>query len=319
MLLGAIRSESAPWAAGITRNEWGVGWGGSEPKTEKERRTEREKEGETERDEVLLWGWAKRFWRVNTGVNGPSVLTHNPTRPAGTGRGNRACLNSNPPEEIYRVSFCCWFIHLWEDKHFFFFIIILIQNYACSSALVGAGVHAHVSPRTCCLYKLAVNVHSLSWDCHCPALVGCSVGCGQDLRVHHRHRQRNYHRYLVESALVTPEIWSHDRPPAGPTAHLLTVPGMMGADLPLSGSRTSRFINGGGEWHPENQQQLPSWPKLCNRRYLKLWCQKWIKPGGKETRFINIGAHLYSYKSQFGSAKFLKVIENNIWTYLIIS
>ncbi|TWW55161.1 hypothetical protein D4764_09G0002100 [Takifugu flavidus] len=30
-------------------------------------------------------------------------------------------------------------------------------------------------------------------------------------------------------------------------AHLLTVPGMMGADLPLSGSRTSRFINGGGE------------------------------------------------------------------------
>lgn len=71
-------------------------------------------------------------------------------------------------------------------------------------------------------------------------------------------------------ALITPEIWSHDRPPAGPTARLLTVPGMMGAGLPLSGSRTSRFINGGREWHPENQQQLPSRPQLCNRRYLNL-------------------------------------------------
>lgn len=150
------------------------------------------------------------------------------------------------------------------------------------------GVHAHVSPRTSCVYKLAVNIHSLSWDCRCAALVGCSVGRGQDLRVRHRHRERNYHRYLVESASVTPEIWSHDRPPAGPTAHLLTVPGMMGADLPLSGSRTSRFINGGGEWHPENQQQLPSRPKLCNRRYLNLWCQKLINPGGKRQASLKL-------------------------------
>lgn len=146
------------------------------------------------------------------------------------------------------MSFCCWFIQLRGDKRFgvLFFPLSLLSKITSALVLL-SGVRAHVSPRTCCVYKLAVNIHSLSWDCYCAALVGCSVGCGQDLRVHHRHRQRNYHRYLVESALVTPEIWSHDRPPAGPTAHLLTVPGMMGADLPFSGSRTRRFINGGGE------------------------------------------------------------------------
>lgn len=70
-------------------------------------------------------------------------MTHNPTRPAGTGRGNRACLpaclNSNPPEEIYRVSFCCGFIHLQEDNVFFF--ISLIQNYACPLAPVRGFIH----------------------------------------------------------------------------------------------------------------------------------------------------------------------------------
>lgn len=30
----------------------------------------------------------------------------------------------------------------------------------------------------------------------------------------------------------------------------------------------------------------------------------------KKTSFIKIGADLYSYKSQFGSAKFLAIIEN---------
>lgn len=33
---------------------------------------------------------------------GASLLTHNPARPAGNGEGaNLACLNSNPPKEIY--------------------------------------------------------------------------------------------------------------------------------------------------------------------------------------------------------------------------
>lgn len=137
-------------------------------------------------------------------------MTHNPTRPAGTGRGNRACLclNSNPPEEIYRLSFCCWFIHLREDKRgFWIFFLLHCHSYPKNTralSLSCSGLHAHVWPRTCCVLKLAVNIHSLSWDCHCAALVGCSVGRGQDLRVHHRHRQRNYHRYSVESAVSYP-------------------------------------------------------------------------------------------------------------------
>lgn len=141
------------------------------------------------------------------------------------------------------MSFRCGFIHLQEDKRFWF--LFAIQNYACP--LAPLGVYTPSSTRTCCVFNLAFNIHSISWGYYCAGLVGCAASCCQDLRVHHRYRQRNYHRYLIESALVTTEIWSHDRPPAGPTAHLLTVPGMMGADLPLSGSRTSRFINGGGE------------------------------------------------------------------------
>lgn len=173
-------------------------------------------------------------------------MTHNPTRPAGTGRGNRACLpelkssrRDLPTELLLRLpplrSQTLWFFCFFFNYYYYQKLRVL----SCSCR----GVHVF-SPRTCCVYNY---IHNLSLGSHCAALVGCAVSCAPELCVHHRHRHLTNHRYLIESALVTPGTWSHDRPPAGPTAHMLTVPGMMGADLPLSGSRTSRFINGGGE------------------------------------------------------------------------
>lgn len=67
-----------------------------------------------------------------------------------------------------------------------------------------------------------------------------------------------------------PPHWSHSAPAdgTGGPRRKRRRRRMMGAGLTLSESRSSRFINGGGEWHSENQQQLPARPQLCNRRYL---------------------------------------------------
>ncbi|KAF3838103.1 hypothetical protein F7725_009871 [Dissostichus mawsoni] len=80
--------------------------------------------------------------------------------------------------------------------------------------------------------QISLREQRTCWNrhCHCVA-VGCALRCGQDLPVHrhHHHDHHHHHRDLIVIVLITPEIWSHDSPPAGPTARLLTVPGMMGA------------------------------------------------------------------------------------------